>query len=84
MRSQGITTDSGPRFQVCDAYDMGKIFVSSENLVGTSDWSEQRAEFTTLADTRLLLLRVVRSVSNKLDNQIAGTVWIDDVRLISD
>jgi len=83
MRVQEITTDSGPRFQVCDAYDMGKIFVSSENLVGTSDWSEQHAEFTTLADTRLLLVRVVRSVSNKLDNQIVGTVWIDDVRLIS-
>jgi len=84
MRVQDITTDSGPRFQACDAYDMGNIFVSSENLVGTSGWSEQHAEFTTLPDTRLLLLRVVRSVSNKLDNQIAGTVWIDDVRLISE
>ncbi len=84
MRMQGITTDSGLRFQVCDAYNMVKIFVSSENLVGTSDWSEQHAEFTTLADTHLLLVRVVRSVSNKLDNQIAGTVWIDDVHLISE
>jgi Tetratricopeptide repeat len=81
MRVQDITTDSGPRFQICDVYNMGHIFVSSENLVGTSGWLEQQAEFTTPADTRLLLLRVVRSVSNKLDNQIAGTVWIDDVRL---
>jgi hypothetical protein len=84
MRVQGITTDSGPRFQVHDAYNMGNIFVSSEKLVGTSGWSEQRAEFTTLADTRLLLVRVVRPVSDKLDNQIAGTVWIDDVRLSSE
>jgi hypothetical protein len=84
MRVQGITTDSGPRFQVCDAYDRGKIFVSTENLVGTSDWSEQHTAFTTLADTRLVLLRVVRSVSNKLDNQIAGTVWIDDVRVAAE
>jgi hypothetical protein len=81
MRVQGITTDSGPRFQVCDAYNRTKLFVSTENLVGTSGWSEQHAEFTTLADTRLLLVRVVRPVSTKLDNQIAGTVWIDDVRL---
>jgi hypothetical protein len=81
MRVQEITTDSGPRFQACDAYDTDKIFVSSENLIGTSDWSEQHAEFKTLADTRLLLLRVVRPVSNKLDSQIAGTVWIDDVAL---
>jgi hypothetical protein len=81
MRLQGITTDSGLRFQVRDAYNMDNIFVSSENLVGTSGWLEQHAEFTTLPDTRLLLLRVVRPVSTKLDNEIAGTVWIDDVRL---
>jgi hypothetical protein len=84
MRVQGITTDSGLRFQVCDAYNMGNIYVLSENLVGTSGWSEQQAEFTSLADTRLLLLRVVRSASSKLDNQIVGTVWIDDVRLTSE
>ncbi len=84
MRVQGITTDSGIRFQVCDAHNLGNIFVLSENLVGTSGWSEQHAEFTTSADTRLLLVRVVRSVSGKLDSQIAGTVWIDDVRLSSE
>jgi hypothetical protein len=81
MRVQGITTDSGLRFQLCDAYKMSNVFVLSENLVDTSDWSEEHAEFTTLADTHLLLLRVVRPVSTKLDNRIAGTVWIDDVRL---
>jgi hypothetical protein len=81
IRVQGITTDSGPRLQVCDAYNMGHLFVSTENLVGTSGWSEQHDEFTTPADTRLLLVRLIRPVSNRLDNQIAGTVWIDNVRL---
>jgi hypothetical protein len=60
---------------------MGHLFAATENLVGTSGWSEQRAEFTTAADTRLLLVRVVRPVSNKLDNRIGGAVWIDGVRL---
>jgi hypothetical protein len=81
MRAQGITTDSGPRFQVCDAYNPGQLLAATENLVGTSGWSEQHAEFTTPADTRLLLVRLIRPASNKLDNQIAGTVWIDSVRL---
>ena len=81
LRVQGITTDSGPRLQVCDAYNMGHLFAATGNLVGTSGWSEQHAEFTTSADTRLLLVRVVRPVSNKLDNRIAGAVWIDDVHL---
>jgi hypothetical protein len=84
MRVQGVTTDSGLRFQVCDAYNVSKIFVTSENLVGTSGWTEQRAEFTTLADTRLLLVRVVRSVGEKLDSKIAGTGWIDDLRLTAE
>jgi hypothetical protein len=82
MRVEGITTDSGPRFQVSDAYNPGRIFATSENLVGTTGWTEQHAELTTFADTRLLLVRVVRSVSNKLDNQITGTVRVDDVRLV--
>lgn len=81
MRVQGITTDSGPRFQVCDAYNVGRVFVSTENLVGTSGWLELLGEFTTPADTQLVLLRVVRPASGRLDNQIAGTVWIDGVRL---
>jgi hypothetical protein len=81
MRAQAITTDSGPRLQICDAYDMSRLLVSTENLVGTSGWSEQHAEFRTPADTRLLLVRLIRPVSNKLDSQIAGTVWIDSVRL---
>jgi hypothetical protein len=84
IRVQGITTDSGPRLQVCDAYNVGHIFAATGNLVGTSGWSEQHAEFTTSADTRLLLVRVVRPVSNKLDNRIGGTVWLDAVRLNSE
>jgi tetratricopeptide (TPR) repeat protein len=81
MRVQGITTDTGPRFQVCDAYHPGDLFVSTDNLIGTSGWVEQHAEFTTNTDTGLLLIRVSRPLSGKFDNQIAGSVWIDRVSL---
>ena len=81
VRAQGITTDSGPRLQLCDAYNVGQVFASTENLLGTLNWSEEDAQFTTRSDTRLLLVRVVRPASAKLDNQIAGTEWIDAVRL---
>ncbi|MGB7848301.1 MAG: tetratricopeptide repeat protein [Candidatus Acidiferrum sp.] len=84
MRARGITTDSGPRFQVFDAYDMGKLFVSTENIVGTSDWSVQQVKFKTGASTRLVAVRVVRVPSQKFDNQIMGTVWIDQVRVLPD
>jgi hypothetical protein len=81
MHVMGITTDSGPRFQVLDAYDLSSLFGSTENLVGTSDWSERHAEFTTKDDTHMLLIRLARPASSKLDNQIGGSVWIDSIAL---
>src|SRR2546429_9604981 len=82
MRVSGITTDSGPRFQVFDAFNIQDLFLSTEHAVGTSDWSSQQLEFKTKANTRLLMVRVARPPSEKLDNQIGGTVWIDQVSLI--
>jgi tetratricopeptide (TPR) repeat protein len=81
MRAQGITTDSGPRFQVYDAYDMGKLFLSTENLVGNFGWASQNIEFNTGPDTRLVVVRVARPASRKFDSHLAGTVWISHVSL---
>lgn len=81
MRVQGITTDSGPRFEVFDAYDRGKLFYSTQNFLGTSGWSGRRIEFKTNRDTQLLVVRVARPMSHKFDNRIAGAVWIDRVNL---
>jgi hypothetical protein len=81
MRSEGISTDCGPRFQIVDAYDPGTLLASTQNVVGTHSGSEQQAEFTTGENTRLLLVRVARPMSLKLDNKIAGTVWIDRISL---
>lgn len=81
MRVEGITTDSGPLFEIYDAYDMQGFLLSTEGLVGTSDWSLRQVDFTTKPDTRLLIVRVGRRPSQKLQNQIAGTVWVDRVTL---
>ena len=81
MRAQGITTDSGPRFEVLDAFDPSKLFVSTENVTGTSDWSAHQLEFKTGADTRLLIVKIARPASRKFDNQLAGTIWIARVTL---
>jgi hypothetical protein len=81
LRVKGITTDSGPAFEVSDAYDTKKLFLSADGLVGTSDWSLQEFEFKTQQNTQLLIVRVSRRPSHKLANQIAGTVWVDNVKL---
>jgi tetratricopeptide (TPR) repeat protein len=81
MRVQGITTDSGPRFEVLDAYDPSKLFVSTENVTGTSDWSAHQLEFKTTADTHMLIVKIARPASHKFGNQLAGTIWIARVTL---
>jgi hypothetical protein len=81
MQTQGITTDSGPSFQIYDAYDPSRLNLLTEPLLGTNAWTARHLEFSTPPETRLLLIRVVRRPSQKLDNQIAGTAWIDRVSL---
>jgi tetratricopeptide (TPR) repeat protein len=83
MRTQGITTDSGPRFEVMDVRNRNLLFLSSQNLVGTTSWSAESLEFQTGPQTTLLLIRVARPPSLKFDSQISGTVWIDRLTLHS-
>lgn len=84
MRTDAITTDSGPRFQIFDACNFARMLGSTENAVGTSGWIERGLEFKTPGDTRLLLIRIARPASGKFDNKIRGTVWIDKVRLVAE
>jgi hypothetical protein len=80
-RSEGITTDSGPRIAVYDAYDRAALAVETGSVMATTSWQEQRLEFRTGPKTRLLVVQVVRPPSRKLDNRIAGSLWLDDFSL---
>lgn len=82
MRAQGITTDSGPRFQVLDAYDPARLLLSTENVVGSSDWTLHQLQFKTSPETDLLVIKISRPPSHKFDNRLAGTIWIARVSLL--
>ena len=84
IRTDAITTDSGPRFQIFDAYDPGKMLAATENAIGTSGWTEQRLEFRTPLNTRLIVVRVARPPSSKFDNKIRGTMWVDKLSLYAE
>jgi hypothetical protein len=79
LRAQGITTDSGPRFQIRDAGDPAELFLQTDDVVGNSSWVQRQVDFKSGPSTRLLELRVARPPSAKFDNRIAGTVWVDQV-----
>jgi cytochrome c-type biogenesis protein CcmH/NrfG len=80
-RSQAITTDAGIGVQISDGYDANKILGSTDPLIGTTPWSEQSFTFETPPETRLLIVRIVRFPSQKLDNKIAGAFWLSRVLL---
>lgn len=83
MRTEGITTDSGPRLEVYDPYNMKALDVYSNQLLGTNAaWTLLSFGFTTKPETRVVDLCVSRFPSEKLDSLISGKVWVDDVSLV--
>jgi hypothetical protein len=82
MKTKDITTDSGPRLEVCDAYNAAALDKFTDDSTGTSDgWTPLILDFTTGPKTELIVVRLVRLPSKKFDNLISGKVWLDDVLL---
>jgi hypothetical protein len=82
MKTEDITTDSGPRLQVYDAYNAAALNKLTDDLTGTSDgWTSLLLDFATGPKTELIVVRLVRLPSKKFDNLISGKVWLDDVQL---
>jgi len=84
MKTEGISTDSGLRMEVRDLYDPHALDQFSDSLIGTTEgWSTSTMDFKTGTKTELIMVIVARVPSAKLDNQIAGKAWVDDVSLVS-
>ncbi len=82
LKTDHITTDSGPRMEVHDFYNPQLLDKFSPSLTGTSGgWIPVSLNFRTGPKTNLVAVGVARLPSQKLDNKIAGRVWIDDVTL---
>jgi tetratricopeptide (TPR) repeat protein len=82
MKSEGITTDSGPRVEIRDDYDYRNLDVGTQDLLGTSPgWILVSKDFKTGPKTRLVSVVLRRFPSQKFDNLISGKVWLDDVTL---
>ncbi len=83
MKTDDITTDSGVRAGVRDAYNLHALDQDSESVTGTTAWSPYSMDFTTGPKTDLVVLSLpVRVPTPKLDNLVKGRVWIDDVQLV--
>ena len=79
MKTEGVTTQNGPRVEVLGTDSA--LYGVSESLTGDNDWKELRMSFRTPVQSQGGLLRVRRQEAKNPDRPISGTVWIDQVRL---
>jgi tetratricopeptide (TPR) repeat protein len=81
IRTNGITTDQGVRLHIFDSTNPERLNLLTNSIAGTVDWTTVRQIFTVPADTHAIVIQLARSRSEKFENQIKGTVWLDDVSL---
>jgi len=82
LHTDQISTESGMRFEILDPKDQQQLDVLTPNETGTLPWTLEQMDFTTRPHTRLIVIRLARRLSERLDNKLRGTVWIDDVSLV--
>ncbi len=80
IKTTGITTSNGPYLEVRDFLD-SRRYAISESYVGDHPWSAVRVPFETSPKTQAVIIKIRRDASQKLDNLIGGTAWIDQVSL---
>jgi hypothetical protein len=81
IRTQDITTDQGIGFHIFGPEAANKINIMTERFTGTHDWTKVERTFSVAKGTTLLQVQLVREPSQRFDNNISGTAWIDSVKL---
>lgn len=80
MKTKDISTSNGLFWQVY-CLDSKELYSESEQVRGTSDLQQVTLSFETPEDCRSVVIRLKRDKSNKIDRNISGTLWIDEVAL---
>ncbi len=75
-----LTTDQGPFIDLA-GYDCPDFYVRGPMLLGSTGWRELQIDFTAPPECGAVRLRLRRKISSRFDNQIAGTLWLDDFRI---
>jgi hypothetical protein len=81
VRSQDITSGSGPCLRISDTQPAGFPDVVSETTVGTTPWHRVHLSFSTGPETRAVRLSFWRPRTEDFPEQITGTFWSDAVSL---
>ena len=81
VRSQDITSTSGPVLRVSDAQQRGFEDAISETTVGTTEWHPVSLSFSTGPATQSVRLSLWRPRGRNFPMEITGSFWLDAVTL---
>jgi tetratricopeptide (TPR) repeat protein len=79
VRSDNITSDTGPELRVFDPAHPENLDVSTETTVGTTAWHPISLTFQPGPDTAFVMLAVRRARSRSFPTEISGTFWVDAI-----
>ena len=79
-RSEKITSDKGIFLEIVDRRS-GRRLGETNAVRGSVDWTDLKATFNTPRGSDWLQIRVRRVRSQRIDNRLNGTLWLDDVIL---
>jgi tetratricopeptide (TPR) repeat protein len=80
FRTENLTTSSPIRLELEETH-FGNAVEAMADLPENQSWASSEVEFTTGTGAKLFRLVLRRRSSPKLDNKIAGTIWMDDISL---
>ncbi|MDA1314674.1 MAG: O-antigen ligase family protein [Acidobacteria bacterium] len=78
IRTQDLTSSEGVRLRL--ASPRGSV-IESKPFRRSSNWTQVRMPFRAAAADHVLRLVVIRYLSNRLDNEITGSVFVKDVKI---
>jgi tetratricopeptide (TPR) repeat protein len=81
LQTEGISSDSGIRFEIRDPRHPAITPILTQDVKGTTPWTRVQATVMTDANTHLLEIVLRRLPSETLNHELRGTAWIDDVAL---
>ena len=81
IRSEDITSDTGPCLRVSDTQQPSFPDAISDTTVGTTPWHPLRLSFSTGPQTQAVRLSFWRPRSRVFPTEISGTCWLDAVSL---
>jgi tetratricopeptide (TPR) repeat protein len=82
VRAENLTTNEGVRFHLDWRESARNGNLETPDVRGSQPWTEITLPWTAPSGVRQVRVCIVRHPSEKFDNQIQGTAWIDDVALV--